>query len=510
MTTILKTILTIVICSNIQAFSNTLTLYALNVGQANCCVIEKDNYRILVDAGCSANPDNVVEFLGKGPIKPIDMVFISHPHTDHYNLFASNSIIWDQLCKELQNTKFFLSGNKTFYTRLINSLDLHNKSWWTLEEHRIMEFSWRNTNWLFYGRDTKGLRGNALSQIIQIKYLGKKILLTGDADRATLMSMENTRLWDNEYREYVSNTIENMEYKEYNYYDNEDYETSYIPPYLYNTALDWEGDVIVAPHHGSASNGSLALTQNINNTTDLIICSDPFTRHKLPKISSIIFWDQLKNPNLVYSPYCNFEGYFSSGRRSKLCDILQGLGMYVTGLNPVTAYYKILIPRSGGVISYVGQKAGEQSIRYHGMSGGTSNFKETPIKKLQPSDRYDYWHSLPINNAVQKIAKEYPYLNDTIQNLRLYFQNAGEKLYIPNDDYGLNAYLIYKKVKGSNPKVFNDFNLIGQKIGLSDPISEKLKRKLRPKLYPNYNFETVYALVKFSGSEYKILRYEVQ
>ena len=466
-----KSILTIFIACNMPAFSHSLILYAFNVGQANCCIIETDNHRILVDAGLSTKShDNVVNFLKTK--KPIDMVFISHPHIDHYSFFNYPNI-WEQLKYELTDTKFFLSGNFKSYTSLISLLQSHNKDWASLETHEDKEYKWRNSKWFFYGRNTDRLYGNALSQIIRVEYASKKILLTGDADRTTLMSMKIRQTKENIYRSF----LEKAEIYSYDYIENDD-KTNYISPEKYDTNVNFGVDVIVCPHHGSASNGSLALTQNIDNTTDLIVCSDPYTKHKLPRIDSIIYWDQLKNPNYTYFPYYSIKDYFYKINRGDLNELIQRLGIYITGLDPLTAYYKIMISPGIGITSYRGTQTEEYFLRGgYGFSGKILNFKETLIKKSQP---------------LKKVFLENPY-----------FQNAGIDFVISPDKKNLKISLLYKKV--------ND-DLVGYKCGHSDAISEELKKRLAVKFFFSkwkfHNFETVYALVNFFESpyQYKILQ----
>lgn len=56
----------------------------IDVGQGDCTLIRSGNKSILIDCGESENSDIVIGFLNYAGVRKLDMVIVSHPHSDHY------------------------------------------------------------------------------------------------------------------------------------------------------------------------------------------------------------------------------------------------------------------------------------------------------------------------------------------------------------------------------------------------------------------------------------------
>lgn len=56
----------------------------INVGQGDCELIRTGKYNILIDSGDIAYENDVVGFLKYSGVDHLDIVIVSHPHTDHY------------------------------------------------------------------------------------------------------------------------------------------------------------------------------------------------------------------------------------------------------------------------------------------------------------------------------------------------------------------------------------------------------------------------------------------
>ncbi|MBQ6992079.1 MAG: MBL fold metallo-hydrolase [Clostridia bacterium] len=55
----------------------------LDVGQAECFLLEKGDFVSLVDCGKASKGKKIVESIRKRGIDKIDYIFITHPHEDH-------------------------------------------------------------------------------------------------------------------------------------------------------------------------------------------------------------------------------------------------------------------------------------------------------------------------------------------------------------------------------------------------------------------------------------------
>ena len=66
-----------------QAFSNELIVHFIDVGQADCTLLEYNDQYALIDAGYPASGPDVVEYLLALGVKELDLVVATHLHGDH-------------------------------------------------------------------------------------------------------------------------------------------------------------------------------------------------------------------------------------------------------------------------------------------------------------------------------------------------------------------------------------------------------------------------------------------
>lgn len=175
-----------------------LYINAFNVGQGNFIVLRKDNHAVIIDAGgrLICESEKVDELLIN---VVIDAVFITHPHDDHFSLF--NSKLFEAFPKSFANTVFYLSGEKNdweskkaknflqrlgFLSNVISSVQyLNNKQ---LEISLLNGVVFKT----FYLEPPIKREPNNLSLLLQVSYMGKNILFTGDAEGDSIARLFQT------------------------------------------------------------------------------------------------------------------------------------------------------------------------------------------------------------------------------------------------------------------------------------------------------------------------------
>lgn len=68
----------------VELLSGEASVSFINVGQGDCELIRTGKYNILIDSGDTDCENEVVGFLKYSGVDQLDIVIVSHPHTDHY------------------------------------------------------------------------------------------------------------------------------------------------------------------------------------------------------------------------------------------------------------------------------------------------------------------------------------------------------------------------------------------------------------------------------------------
>lgn len=68
----------------VELQSGEASVSFINVGQGDCELIRTGEYNILIDSGDTDCENEVVGFLKYNNVEHLDIVIVSHPHTDHY------------------------------------------------------------------------------------------------------------------------------------------------------------------------------------------------------------------------------------------------------------------------------------------------------------------------------------------------------------------------------------------------------------------------------------------
>lgn len=109
---------------NAATLTSKLNVYFLDVGQADCELIENNGHFALIDAGNNADEKTVLNFLKSKGVKKLDLIIATHPHEDHIGSmdavvknFSFDTIIMPKIT----------TTTKTF-TDLVNAVKVKKKT----------------------------------------------------------------------------------------------------------------------------------------------------------------------------------------------------------------------------------------------------------------------------------------------------------------------------------------------------------------------------------------------
>ena len=161
---------------------NQLKIYALNVGQGEANLITYKNLNILIDAGPSSKTANLLDRFIPIYNRKLDLVFISHPNSDHYNgmfeilkRYQVRTLILNGVEEDSQSFKDLLSlvsknNIPIVYGRRGENINFDNLDIFVL---------WP-TNSLSINTKLKSKEINDSSLVLFLDYLDFEALFTGD------------------------------------------------------------------------------------------------------------------------------------------------------------------------------------------------------------------------------------------------------------------------------------------------------------------------------------------
>ena len=172
---------------------NNLEISYLDVGQADCILIRKNNRNILIDAGNNEDGDKLVNYFKENGIKKFDYVIGTHAHEDHIG--GMNKIIDNfkinhfYMPDVVTTTKTFedvlnsLEKNKVkFETPKIDStfkvddlkfivLSITNNKEDLNDTSIVLKLTYENTSYLFMGDASSNIENNILDKDIESNVL---------------------------------------------------------------------------------------------------------------------------------------------------------------------------------------------------------------------------------------------------------------------------------------------------------------------------------------------------
>lgn len=174
--------------NNVVADGN-LTVYFIDVGQADSILITNNNHNMLIDAGNNEDGEQVVNFIKDKKIEKLDYVVGTHPHEDHIggldDVINSNIQIEKVLMPKMQtNTKTFEDVLDAIQNKGLKITAPKKGDTYTLGDAslEVMTDSIENKKNL-----------NLSSITLLMKYGNNSFLFMGDAEKEN----EQTRQWPN-------------------------------------------------------------------------------------------------------------------------------------------------------------------------------------------------------------------------------------------------------------------------------------------------------------------------
>ena len=197
----------------------------LNVGKADCIIVQMDEVNILCDTGKSESSNKIISVLTEYGIERIDYMILTHFDKDHIGSAGVLIRNYDVGTVYAPDT----SADSDAYERLVNALTAKKAQLTVLTENVVIGTANGSVK-IYAPHESDYESDNAYSLITAITYKGKSMLLTGDATKKRLS-------------EFLS----------------EDTGISY--------------DVIKFPHHGEYTKSLLALLSRADARYGIITCA---------------------------------------------------------------------------------------------------------------------------------------------------------------------------------------------------------------------------------------------
>lgn len=159
----------------INESSSNLKIYFVDVGQADCILINDNNEYSLIDAGNNEDGEKLVKYFKDLGITKFKYVFGTHAHEDHIGGM-------DNIIENFQIEHFYMpdaiTTTRTF-EEVLDVLEEKSIAFETPKEDENLTFSDTDFKVLHVGKDKKDL--NDTSIVLKLTYKNTSYLFMGDA-----------------------------------------------------------------------------------------------------------------------------------------------------------------------------------------------------------------------------------------------------------------------------------------------------------------------------------------
>ena len=159
----------------INESSSNLKIYFVDVGQADCILINDNNEYSLIDVGNNEDGEKLVKYFKDLGITKFKYVFGTHAHEDHIGGM-------DNIIENFQIEHFYMpdaiTTTRTF-EEVLDALEEKKIAFETPEEDENLTFSDTDFKVLHVGKDKKDL--NDTSIVLKLTYKNTSYLFMGDA-----------------------------------------------------------------------------------------------------------------------------------------------------------------------------------------------------------------------------------------------------------------------------------------------------------------------------------------
>lgn len=159
----------------INESSSNLKIYFVDVGQADCILINDNNEYGLIDAGNNEDGEKIVKYFKDLGITKFKYVFGTHAHEDHIGGM-------DNIIENFQIEHFYMPDTITTtrtFEEVLDVLEEKNIAFETPEEDENLTFSDTVFKVLHVGKDKRDL--NDTSIVLKLTYKNTSYLFMGDA-----------------------------------------------------------------------------------------------------------------------------------------------------------------------------------------------------------------------------------------------------------------------------------------------------------------------------------------
>ena len=177
-----------IIDENLKIEDGKLNVLFIYVGQADCTLITKDNYSMLIDSGNSEDGTNIVNFLKQIGITRLDYLVGTHSDEDHIG--GASYIL-----QNLEVDKLYMSsiGNgKSYYDGTIKKANEKNVDIVYPELDDKIPFGGDINIKVKSAEKYEGISSNNSSIVLQLTYQNNKFLFMGDCEKES----ESIHSWE--------------------------------------------------------------------------------------------------------------------------------------------------------------------------------------------------------------------------------------------------------------------------------------------------------------------------